>query len=311
MNSNYTLTNTIGFYVPDLFDTGAAGFFNGLRLTQNDANGGNTNNAVSWDATAARGKVVRLTFDYQMSPDAATEAGDGFGIGLFNVTRYGEAGGLNPGASPREWEDPRTGGGFPDALMIGFDTYNGAAEGNNVRVTGPGAPGKALVNVIAPFVLNNGLYHRVTLTAYSLGSATALRMDVLEDAAGAARPHVLFSNLIVPGLDLDTQDFRLMAGSRTGGAVVQTILDNISLATAASAPSFPGFRVTDFQYGGTPATVSLSWEAVGGGRYEVQESADLSSWVSLPYAVTATGNSAQWTGTPSATARYWRVKRTQ
>ncbi|MDB6071208.1 MAG: peptidase papain, partial [Verrucomicrobiales bacterium] len=311
LNSNYTLTNTAGFYAPELFDTGGAGFFNGLRLTQNDGNGVNSNNSVAWDTTAARGNAVRLTFDYQMSADAATEAGDGFGIGLFNVTRYEEAGGLNPGASPREWEDPRTGGGFPDALMIGFDIYNGAAEGNNVRISGPGAPGSALVNIKAPFVLNNGLYHRVSLTAYTLGSGTALRMDVLEDVAGTAVPHVLFTNLIVPGLDIATQDFRIIAGSRTGSAVVQTMLDNITFATASASPSFPGFRVTDFQYGGTPATVSLSWESVGGGRYEVQESPDLGTWSTLPNTVTATGNAAQWTGTPSATARFWRVKRTQ
>lgn len=305
-----------GSFFPGVADSLSPIYLNALQITSNETTGTNSNNAVAWDLTPTGGDAVRMTFDLRMSADpAASEAGDGFGIGWFASSVYGTTDPVNPGLIPRQWEDPRNGGGFPSALVLGFDLYNGATEGNNIRITGPASPGTALANVIAPFPLNNGQFHRFVLTTYAAGDGSILRLEAIEDVAGTAVPRVLIPGLSVPGWNTSGGDFRLIAGGRTGGAVVATFLDNVQLAKATASanpdPVLPAFRILETRISAAPPAITLTWESTNGGTYQIESSANLSAWQSVDAPFTAVSDRTEWTGTLSSPARYWRIRRTR
>lgn len=121
-----------------------------------------------------------------------------------------------------DWENPNVGPGFPNAVVFGFDIYGGTTEGNTVRLTGPEASTPLLATAVPGFQLNAGVFHRVIITAVSNGPAsTVFSLQIINDVNGAATALNLINNVVVPGFDITTDTFRLIAGGRTGGSTVK------------------------------------------------------------------------------------------
>ena len=208
---------------------------NGMAARLTNLNGSN-NNSIAFDAVPIQGGRIILELDFRMSDDAANataggccnEAADGMAFGFFDTGTYGLAGALNPAGAGQNWEDPSVSPGFPGALVIGLDVFDGGGPvGNTVRVGGPGGAVDVLFTGNAPFPLNNNLFHRARLTATDSGPNALLSLALVEDVGGAAIEHVIFSNVTVLNFDLDAVSARLIAGGRTGAAFVQTEIDNI------------------------------------------------------------------------------------
>ncbi len=315
LNSTTNFLTTAGAFTASIVDTLSAPNGNVAQLT--DGVAASSSSALAWDYVPVQGKSVRLSFDYRMSADAGTaEAADGMGIGLFRISNpaYGTTGGINPGNAPRQWEDPRNGGGYPDAVFFGFDIYGGAVEGNTLRITGPQDPLTLLTTVVPAFQLNNGLFNRVTLTANTAGpSGTFFHVDITTDVNGIPTTTRLVTNLLVPGFNLMTEEFRVVVGSRNGTIRVKTEVDNLRLAVAgAAAPPIPSFDITEAVPGAEG--LSITWRSVAGGSYTVEASQTMTgAWSTLGNPIQATGDSSTTViplkGSPSA--RFFRIRRTQ
>lgn len=323
LNSNPQFMTSLGSFTAGVFDSPAptnSNEVNHLKVAQLTDSIATSNSSVAWDYVAAKGKAIRLTFDYRLNADTPAEAADGFGIGLFRTSVYDVAGPANPGALPRAWEDQRIGGGFADALVFGFDIYNGTTEGNNVRITGPADPTAILVNKVAPFQLNNGRFNRVVITGTTIGSSSAFSMNIISDVDGPAPvTNTIFQNVVVPGFDITKEEFRLIAGARSGTSVVKSELDNLSLAVAGSSVvppvDLPAFNISGLVKTENPAGLTVTWDSVSGGVYTVERSETLSgTWTTVGNAVTATGNSSSVTDLLPATppnALFYRVRRSK
>lgn len=246
MNSVYTYTNS-GGSAPGTINVGGVNQ-NTAQLTQ--LTGGN-NNSIAFDGTGVLGSpALRISFDFRGTDDAANaavggccgEAADGFGIGLYDTGLYGTSGGINPGAiiGGGTWENPTLGSGFPGGVHMGFDVFDaGGPNGNNIRVTGLSGSAELLIDVSAPFPLNNNLFHRAEVTVTDIGTDSVLSLTLIEDVNGTAITHAnVFSGLTATGLDLDTANARLIAGGRTGGAFVQVELDNIMMERIPEPSAF-------------------------------------------------------------------------
>lgn len=315
VNSTTNFLISAGTFAAGIYDTLSGPNANAVQLTDGVAT--NVNSAVAWDYVPAQGKSVQLRFDYRMTADAGTvEAADGFGIGLFRVSNpaYGPAGAVNPGAAPRQWEDPRSGGGSADAVWFGFDIFGGAVEGNTLRITGPENPGTLLAAAVPAFPLNNGLFNRVTITAHTAGpSGTILHVDVTTDVNGSPVTTRVVSNLRVPGFDISADQFRVVAGGRNGTVRVKTEIDNLQLAVAGTvAPPLPPFDITGILP--TAGGLSITWSAVAGVNYTIEGSETLSgTWSTIGSPVRAESSTATaevpMAGTPSV--RFFRVRRPQ
>ena len=236
VNSVFTFTNS-GGAPPAVVNSTVAPQANVAQITDL---AGSTNNSIAFDAFSLASEQARITFEFRMSTDAANDgaggccaqAADGFGIGIFDTGTYGSNGGINPAAGTANWEDPNTGEGFPAAVVISFDVFDsGDGLGNHVRINGLGGPAESLGNFLAPFQLNNDLFHRAVLTFDAAGADTTLAIDLIEDVNGAATSHSLASGLTLTGVDLGAVSGRVIAGGRTGGAFVRTQLDNIVIET--------------------------------------------------------------------------------
>ncbi len=318
LNSAPQFTTSQGTFVAGSFDSLVPAHLNTAQITDGSVN---SNSSIAWDYVAAKGKAIRLTFDYRLSADVnGAEAADGFGIGLYRTSVWDVAGPANPGFTPKAWEDPRSGGGFNDALHFSFDTYNGATEGNNIRVAGPVDPTKLLINKVAPFQLNNGLFNRVIITGVTMGSSSVFNMDVVTDVDGAAPlTNSIFKNLMVPGFDVTKEEFRIMAGARSGTAVVKSELDNISLAVAGTSVTppagLPAFSISGLVRTENPAGLTVTWDSVAAGVYTVERSETMTGvWAPVGNPVTATGNTSSVTDILPATppdTLFYRVRRTQ
>jgi hypothetical protein len=267
INSVWTLTNNGGTAANITNIGGANG--NVLRIT--NLNGGN-NNSIAWDYSDYAADEVVISFLVSMSDDAANagaggccgQAADGFGFGLFDTAVYGTTGPNNPAAAGSQWEDPRGGNGFPDAIMIGFDIFDsGDGEGNHIRVSGLGGPADILLNTAAPFELNNGLFHKVITRLVADGGGSLLSMDIIEDVNGTAIEHNFIIDAPIPGIDLNTFQGRMIAGGRTGGAFVETLLDCVQIESFAGQP----LRMTDIVYDQENDQFTLSWTANEGKTY--------------------------------------------
>lgn len=196
------------------------------------------NNTIAWNAiTIASTPVLRLSFDFNVTDDAANtaaggccgQAADGFGIGFFPNAIYGATGGSNPATGPFAfaWERP-VAGSMP-ALAIGFDIFDSGTppDGNHVTVNWNGAT-LAIADAGTP--INNNAWQRGVMTITDVGG------DSLIDFSINGTP--IHTGILAPGVDLDGVggDFRLIAGGRTGGAFAQIQLDNI-LVEAIPEPS--------------------------------------------------------------------------
>ncbi|MEZ5324762.1 MAG: discoidin domain-containing protein [Verrucomicrobiales bacterium] len=206
---------------------------------------GSNNNSVAWDAVSV-GSVQQaiLEFDWNSTDDAANAAGggccdeaaDGFGIGLFSTETNGTTGEANPTVAGADWESAPGGAGMPSGISVHFDLFDGGPanpNGNNVRVN---VLGTLAADFPAPFMLNNNVTHRgiITVTDNGDGSAT-LNVSIIEDVNGAGTVHNV-ADIPLAGVDLSTgvlDGYRIITGGRTGGAFVQTDLDNIRYAVVS------------------------------------------------------------------------------
>ena len=314
VNSTTNFLTSAGTFSAGITDTLAVPNANAAQLT--DGVAASSSSALAWDYVPVQGKSVRLSFDYRMSADIGTaEAADGMGIGLFRVSNpgYGATGGINPGNAPRQWEDPRSGGGQADAVFFGFDIYGGAVDGNTLRITGPQDPLAVLATVVPALPLNNGLFNRVTLTANTAGSSgTLFHVDITTDVNGTPATTRLVSNLLVPGFNILAEEFRVVVGSRNGTIKVKTEVDNLQLAVAgAVAPPIPSFDITDVA--AAVGGLSITWSSVAGGAYTVEASQTMTgTWSTLGNPVQASGTTTTTviatSGPPSA--RFFRIRRT-
>lgn len=291
VNSTYAFTQSAGTFVPAVTASGVSPQGNATRLTL--AGSGNSSTSIAWNAVPANAKSISLTFDFRMSADSGGESADGFGIGLFKTGSYGTAGALNPGYSPTSeivWENPNVGQGFPNAVMFGFDIYSGATEGNTVRLTGPAAGTPLLATAVPPFQLNAGVFHRVTITAITNGPAsTVFSLQLINDVNGAATPYSLINNAVVPGFDITTDTFRLIAGGRTGGATVTTELDHLTLQSTTVLPPAPVILSATMDRTTSPPAFVITWSSVAGASYLIDSSGNLAApWSPVQAPVVAT-----------------------
>jgi len=294
LNSAYAFTQSAGTFAPAVTASGVSPQGNAARLTL--AGTGSSNTSIAWNAIPANAKSVRLIFDFRLSADVSGENADGFGIGLFKTGAYGTTGALNPGYSTTaeiNWENPDVGPGLPNAVMFGFDIYGGTVVGNTVRLTGPAAATPLLASAVPPFQLNAGVFHRVTITAITNGAgSTVFSLQLINDVNGAATLHTLVNNTVVPGFDITTDTYRLIAGGRTGGSTVTTELDNFVLQSTTVLPPVPVILSTAMDRTTNPPALVITWSSVAGASYRVEGSEDLSPpWATVQTSVLATGTS--------------------
>lgn len=221
-----------------------------LRLTNNTGSQGNT---VGFDEdssiTGPQPFGTTLSFDFRMTDDQANDdaggccgqAADGFGIGMFLTSTYGTSGpGPANGTNGVSWERPA----FPDALTIGFDIFDSgggpAVDGNTVSLNVFGT--EVATNTLpADTPLNNNVFNSADVVITPEGANARVSMNITWATFGVGSSQVpVFDNLLVEGLDLSTLGgFRVIAGSRTGGAFHAGDLDNIRVA-AVPEPSTIG-----------------------------------------------------------------------
>lgn len=311
---SYVFQGVLGTYAAHIFDTADEAAGNVARLTETGY--GDTRNVLAWDSPQAQVDALRLSFDFRMNPGGVA---DGFGVGLFLTSEWGETGPLANDSLPDVlWEDPTSADGIPGALYVGFDVYT-TGSGNNVRLTGPERPGVALRNVVdiemsESFLLNSGVFHRATLTAIAAGpDATSVKLELTNDIHNGGQVYLAAPYLLVKGINIREDGFRIAAGARTGGITVTTDLDNFLLEAAGLADPGPGgdpssLRITAWSV--TPAEISLTWTSEPGKTYLVQSSGNLSTW--QPAAEVASQGSLTRLTQPRAAespdTQYYRVR---
>jgi len=233
VNSVFAFTNTGGDPAAVVDSTIAAN----AMVAQITSLSTSNNNSIAFDAFSLTSVQARITFDFRMTTDAENtgccgQAADGFGIGIFDTGVYGTMGAINPTVGTANWEDPNTGEGFPGAVVLGFDIFDsGDGIGNHVRINGVGGPADSLGSFLAPFELNTSTFHRAVLIFNASGANSILDVELIEDVNGAATTHAIASGIVLTGVDLAAVNARVIAGGRTGGAFVQTQLDNIVIET--------------------------------------------------------------------------------
>ncbi|MBP7950468.1 MAG: PEP-CTERM sorting domain-containing protein [Verrucomicrobiales bacterium] len=221
VNSVFAYTNSSGG-APSTQNVGG-GNANVARIT--NLNGSN-NNSIAWNTvTVSPTPILRLSFDFFMTDDAANggaggccgEAADGIGIGFFPNAVYGSTGAVNPAVGPSvfAWEAASA----PSSLALGLDVFDGGGpNGNNARISWNNAN---IGDAVVGFPLNNNSWHKAVMTLTDSGS------NSLVDLTIDGTP--IFTGLNAMGVDLDGigSNFRLIAGGRTGGAFAQGEIDNI------------------------------------------------------------------------------------
>jgi len=270
------------------------------------------NNAMAFDFVDVASPVIQLTLDYRMTADSGGAAADGLGIGLFDTATYGETGASNPAViNGSNWEDPRTGTGFPGSVFVGLDIYPGGDDGNAVRVSGPGGSADIIVDgVPSPFPLNDFRWHRVRITLISNGPDTTISVTIIEDVDGVPIPHALVEEETISGLDLLTFSPRLIIGGRTGGAFVQTLVDNINLSSRINVLPLAFTDITVVNNGAT-IDASMTFNSQPGKTYSTWFSSDgMGSWNEIDDGVQSQGDSTMFEelGIPATEKmRHYRV----
>ena len=172
--------------------------------------------------------LVESSFDFRMQGDAGINRADGFAFGLFDVNTYGTTGGILDGSL--DWETV----GLASALTLAFDIYDGnpGTTTDALRLIWNGNKidfGLGVDDFFTAFDLNNDLFHHAKLTLLDIGTDTSATLTLTQDAFGAANVFPVFTDLIIPGLDMDTFDFRAGFGARTGGANADMDIDNVQV----------------------------------------------------------------------------------
>ncbi len=228
----YALSSTSG--TPASIDVGGGSSGSFARITNLD---GSNNNSIAWDEdpgqTGPSPGGLRFAFDFRMTDDQANaDAGgccgsgaDGMGIGLYSTATYGTTGPINPADGGGAWERPA----HPDAFAIGLDIF----QNIDVVSLNWGGAQAAEADVQADLDLNSGVFHRAVVTLSPSGSDALVDMTIIEDVQGITAIHEIFSGQLVSGLDLAAglAGYRVIAGGRTGGAFVDSNLDNIAVVS--------------------------------------------------------------------------------
>jgi len=199
---------------------------NFLRLVH-AVNGQNTN--IGFNQVIPSGvpkPVVQADFDFRMQSDAGINRADGFAFGLFDVNTYGASGSIIDGQL--SWE----GQGLANALTLAFGIYDGNDQTTTdfLRLIYNGAEIEIFAggsDVFPAFDLNTDLFHHAKLTLTDVGTDTSASLTLTQDIFGAPAAFSIFSDIIIPGLDMDTFDFRAGFGARTGGANADIDVDNL------------------------------------------------------------------------------------
>ena len=107
-------------------------------------------------------------------------------------------------------------------------------------------------------------YNSAIITVITNGPTSSMvKLEIIQDVDGIATPRIIFDNVLVPGFTIASEDFRLIAGARTGGSVSQVEIDNLTLSIPAMpTPSLvlsntPTSFLADI-YDGTTAPVNAS-----------------------------------------------------
>ncbi|MES2707084.1 MAG: PA domain-containing protein [Verrucomicrobiota bacterium] len=210
-------------------DTAAAGTVAQLTGFVGSSHNSLTFDAVNITSTAA----VQLGFDFRIGfnqDDFGTSA-DGFGIGLFRTGVYGQRGVSPLIVNAKSWENPSGGGGYADALLIGFSVYGTDA----IRLFGPAAPAVPLATYNPPANLVSNIlgevkpYNRAVVTIVTNSpTSSVVSMEIIRDVYGAATREQVFTSVPVPGFQITSETLRLIAGARTGSFMTQNELDNIT-----------------------------------------------------------------------------------
>ena len=176
-------------------------------------------------------QALQLSVDFRFAGQEGVDPADGFGIGLFSTETYGTEGPTTVIVNGKNWENPTGGGGYADALFIGFGVYGA----DYVRVAGPANPGTLLAEQGPPFELVNNVFNRAIITVLpNTATSSMVSVELVEDVDGIATTRTVVSNLLVEGFVPANTDFRVIAGGRTGGLNVSIELDNVQLKTLAT-----------------------------------------------------------------------------
>ena len=185
-----------------------------------------TNNSVAFDEVLEQSGPARdgllMSFDFRMTDDDANakaggccrSAGDGIGIGLFDVEKYDTKGPANPGRDAR-WDFPEFGSAFAVGLRVAdrSDLVTVSLGGNQVIK-------KDMSGVID---LNDNQFHHASVKLTPAGENAIVTVWIDNQL-------VLSEHL--EGLVLsDMPSYRVIAGARTSGSVVQGDIDNVSVAS--------------------------------------------------------------------------------
>jgi hypothetical protein len=303
VNSTYHFTTSSGNHVAGVAASGTANG-NVARLTSELH--GSSSTSIAWNQVGANATSVKLEFDFKMSADGGGEAADGFGIGFFKTSVHGATGPANPGVGA-EWETPGAGNGMPGAVHIGFDIYGGT-EGNNIRISGPANPKVVLRNFFVPRQLNSNLFHRAIITAVASGSSTLFNVDLIMDVNGAAEPIEAARGVIIPGFNLMTEEFRIIAGGRTGGVTVRGEIDNVVLSSTGAVPTPEPITITSVTR--QAGSIVITWKSKVGKQYIISRSDNLVLWSDIATPVPSAGTSTTYQelmASPPA-ARYFRIR---
>lgn len=226
---SFNSLNATTSFVAGVFDSDVTSHGAVARLTDYQTS---SHNSLTWDyVDIASSPVVRISFDYRIGANNADPA-DGLGIGLFRKSVYGTSGPSSGIVDAKAWENPTGAAGYGDALWFGLGVYGADV----IRVTGPAAPAVPAATVnpafnLAPLVDPVNPYNRGIITVITNGpDASMVKMEIIQDVDGAATRSVIFDNVLVPGFRIASEDFRLIAGARTGGSVSQVDIDNVSIS---------------------------------------------------------------------------------
>ncbi len=199
---------------------------NFLRLAH-AVNGQNPN--IGFDQAIPNGTPkpqLEASFDFRMTGQiTGVERADGFGFGLFGTGTYGTTGPIITGGL--NWETPN----LVNALTLGVRIYDADASSSTDYLTvfwnGSQVFSADTNTIPGLWDLNNNLFHNAKLTLKDIGTDTLISLTLSQDSFGANTPLSIFTDLAIVGLDLDTFDFRVGFGARTGGLNADFDFDNL------------------------------------------------------------------------------------
>lgn len=197
------------------------------RLTNLDAE---NNNSLAFDEvpfqTGASRDGLLLSFDFRMTDDQANDdaggccesAGEGLGIGLFNIDKYDRSGALNPaeGDEDQTWDRPF----FESAFSIGL-----RVSGNRDEISvNLGSNQVFREDVTGSVDFNDNQFHHASVKLTPRGESTELSLWI-DDVQ-------IFRNQTLDGLRLSQfPNYRVIAGGRTSDSFTESDIDNISIAS--------------------------------------------------------------------------------